>query len=58
MTKRQPDDVVAVLDPRYLLPYLAAQRESFVLRFPPGEGWPLACEGEGLRFLVMPMKRE
>ncbi len=34
-----------------------AEKIRGVLRFPPGEGWPLACESEGLRFLVMPMKR-
>ncbi len=54
---RDPVDAVTVaIDPERLIPYLAVQRSSFVLRFPPGDGWPLLCESEGLRFLLMPMK--
>ena len=44
------------VDPERLIPYLAVQRSSFIFRFPPGDEWPLVCESEGLRFLVMPMK--
>ena len=46
------------IDPRYLRSYLAAERSSFVLRFPPEKGQAMACEGEGLLFLLMPMTRD
>ncbi|MFO0888222.1 MAG: zincin-like metallopeptidase domain-containing protein [Isosphaeraceae bacterium] len=54
-----PDEAATVsIGPDRLLPYLAAQRSTFVLRFPPGDEWPLLCESPGFRFLLMPMKKE
>ena len=44
------------IDPERLIPYLAVQRSSFILRFPPSDEWPLLCESEGFKFLLMPMK--
>ena len=37
-------------DPRYVLDYLAAQRQSFALSFPPKKGTPRLCRSEGFRF--------
>src|SRR5512135_440087 len=46
-----------VVDPRYVLEYLAAQTQPFVLSFPPEKGTPLLCESEGFRFALMPLER-
>lgn len=58
LSERPGEVATADLDPRYLLSYLDAERSSFVLRFPPGKGHAMACEGEGLSFLLMPMTRD
>lgn len=58
VSERPGEVVTGHLDPRDLLSYLAVERSSFVLRFPPGKGHAMACEGEGLSFLVMPMSRD
>ena len=58
LSERPGEVATTDLDPRYLLSYLDAERSSFVLRFPPGKGHAMACEGEGLSFLLMPMSRD
>jgi len=46
-----PDNEASlVIDPLYVLDYLAAQSQSFVLSFPPEKGTPLLCQSEGFRF--------
>ncbi len=47
-----------VIDPAYLLPYLAAQCGPFAFAFPPAPGLPLCCLSEGWRFLVQPKPQE
>ena len=46
-----------VINPLYVLEYLAAQKQPFVLSFPPGKGIPLLCESEGFRFALMPLEQ-
>ena len=53
-----PDEEASlVVDPRYLLDYLAAQTQAFVLSFPPEKGTPLLCQSEGFRFALMPIEQ-
>jgi DNA polymerase-3 subunit beta len=53
-----PDqEASVVVDPRYLLAYLAAQTQPFVLSFPPEKGTPLLCQSEGFRFVLMPLEQ-
>jgi len=53
-----PDEEASlVINPLYLLEYLAAQTQPFVLSFPPEKGTPLLCESEGFRFALMPLEQ-
>ena len=46
-----------VINPLYLLEYLAAETQPFVLSFPPEKGTPLLCQSEGFRFALMPLEQ-
>ncbi len=46
-----------VINPLYLIEYLTAETQPFVLSFPSEKGTPLLCESEGFRFALMPLEQ-
>ncbi len=46
-----------VINPLYLIEYLTAETQPFVLSFPSEKGIPLLCESEGFRFALMPLEQ-